>query len=189
MTITQLQAFARASLDFAVNCIRETGQLSQQFHLIPHNGDCPHDIMVLGGDITNNRRALYLFLDLLRAKVKADNIEAVVMLSDTFITEWMTEEQAREKSRRGLNVEEAEKVGLCQKHEAVMVVLESPIYQQILRQKYRRNPPESTNVELVGEPEIDDSGTYMTNFNLFGEPQSLDEMIATRKTARKETVQ
>lgn len=193
MTITQLQAFARAALDYAVDSIREQGSIRQQFHLVGRD-DAPIQVMVLDGSITNNPDALAAFFEVLRLKIKTDNVEAVVMLSDVFVTGELTMEQAREKQRRGWNVEQAAQAGLCEKHEAVMVVLESPIYCQILRQKYRREP----NVELVGELEIVDSTTYLTNFNLFREPQSLDELftlrdeIAVRKAAakaRKETVQ
>lgn len=197
MTIPQLQEFARAALDYAVDSIREQGSIRQQFHLVGRD-DAPIQVMVLDGSITNNPDALAAFFEVLRLKIKTDNVEAVVMLSDVFVTGELTMEQAREKQRRGWNVEQAAQAGLCEKHEAVMVVLESPIYCQILRQKYRREPPESTNAVLVGEPEIVDSTKYLTNFNLFREPQSLDELFTLRdeiavakaaRAAKKETVQ
>ncbi len=78
------------------------------------------------------------------------------MMSDTFVA-LISPENEKIRRRLKMNVFEASAFGLCEKREAVIVILESPIYQQMLQQIYQRDPKDGTKITLVGEPEIKDS--------------------------------
>ncbi len=151
LTIPELQALARKTLDFGIEHIRQSGDLAQMFHLFKRDGT--REIQLLTGEITNSKQAKRLFGDLLKERCRQGEIEAVLMLSDIYFSSTMTPEQEKVRAAFGWNIEEASAAGLCDKHEAVMVSLESPIYVQLLRQEYRRD---GKVITLVGEPMIED---------------------------------
>jgi hypothetical protein len=69
----------------------------------------------------------------------------------------MTPELEKVKRAFRMTIEDCWKAGMIPKREAVSVTLESPIYQQVARQEYRRvvsNAAGDRAIELVGAPEI-----------------------------------
>ena len=103
-------------------------------------------------DVTNSEEAKAAFARKLKEHVRDRSIEAVVMVSDSYIAD-MTPEQEKVKRAFAMTVEDCWKAGLIPKREAVVVTLESPIYQRIARQEYRRVDGDRA-VELIGAPEI-----------------------------------
>ncbi len=160
VTIPELQALARTTLDFGIEHIRQNGVLAQMFHLFKRDGTT--EIQLLAGEITNSKQAKRLFGDLLRERCRQGEIEAVLMLSDIYFTSTITPEQEKIRAAFGWNIEEASAAGLCDKHEAVMVSLESPIYVQLLRQEYKRD---GKLITLVGEPMMEDDSAGRAQFS------------------------
>ncbi len=150
MTIEHLKALAQNALEHGIERIRETGDLTMMFHLVgPHH----HDIVAVAGDVTNSEAAKAELARDLKARVKAEGIEAVIMVSDTYIAE-MTREQEAVKAAFRLTVEDCFNLGMIPKREAVSATLESPTYQQVARQEYKRIDGDGGGVELVGVPDI-----------------------------------
>jgi hypothetical protein len=63
----------------------------------------------------------------------------------------MTGDAAKIARILGMNVEESEAAGLCQKIEALICSLETPLYCQMTRQSYKRD---GDRIILDGPPEI-----------------------------------
>lgn len=148
MTIDELKKLALTSLDYGVKYIRDKGGFNQMFHLIPREG--PAEIMMLDGIISNSAKAKGAIADLIHMRVAAGDIEAVLMISDIFYSTDMSPENYKLRKKMRWNIEESSARGLCTKHEAIAVTLESPIYQMVARQEYRRvGDPE--RIELVGD--------------------------------------
>ena len=150
MTIEDLKAIAQKALDYGIECIREGGELHLMFHLIGRDG--VHEIVVCASDITNSEEAKAAFSRKLKERVRERGVEAVIMVSDTYIAD-ITPEQEKVKRAFQMTVEDCWKAGMFPKREAVTVTLESPIYQQLTRQEYRRADG-GRAVELVGAPQI-----------------------------------
>lgn len=155
MTIPELKKQARMAFDFAVQRMRENnGDLNQMFHLVKRDGSV--EVLLIDGAISNSEQEKIKLSRLIKARVATGEIVAVIMMSDTFVA---TISQENEMIRRKLrmNVDEASAFGLCEKQEAVVVMLESPIYQQMLQQIYRRDPKDGRKITLVGELKITDN--------------------------------
>ena len=60
------------------------------------------------------------------------------MVSDTYIADNLTPAQEAIRREFRMTIEDCWKAGMIPKREAVSVTLESPIYQQVARQEYRR---------------------------------------------------
>jgi len=146
MTIPELKALAQERLDFGVAQIRETGQLIQRFYLVKYGGTL--EGIMLGGDITNSKSAKAALGMTLKVRVAAGGIEAVIMLSDVYFSTISNENEAIRR-RLNMNVEESAAFGLCERHEGVLVTLESPILAQWTRQEYRRD---GKTIRLIGAP-------------------------------------
>ncbi len=155
MTIPELKEQARMAFDFAVQRMRENnGDLNQMFHLVRRDGSV--EILLIEGAISNSEDEKLNLSRLIRARVATGDIEAVIMMADAFVAS-ITPENDEIRRALKMNVAEASAFGLCEKQEAVIVIMESPIYQQMLQQIYRRDPEDGTKITLVGEPEIKDS--------------------------------
>jgi hypothetical protein len=153
MTIEELKSFSANALNHAVKILTSTGSLGQIFHLIRRTG--AHEVIGVSGEITNSDAAKNGLAATLRQRIaKYGDVEAVIMISDVFWAE-ITPEKARMKKLLGLNVEQAEAAGLCTKSEAIIVMLESPILQQLTRQMYERGSDGKIN--LKGAPVIADN--------------------------------
>ena len=154
MTIEDLKAIAQKALDYGIERIRDDGELHMMFHLIDRDGG--REMVVCMPDITNSEEAKAAFARKLKERVRAGGVEAVAMVSDTYIAHNMT--PAQEATRRAfrMTIEDCWKAGMIPKREAVSVTLESPIYQQLARQEYRRVDVGggAERIELVGAPEI-----------------------------------
>ncbi len=148
MTTDELKALARRQLEFGIEELRETGELVQKFTLVKRGGRL--DIIFVEGAVTNDAGAKEALAMTLRKRVAPEGIEAVLMLSDVFWGTMRSREAELLRRSLDLNVEESAAMGLCDKHEAVMVTLESPILNQVLRQEYRREG-DGTVIVLVGE--------------------------------------
>jgi hypothetical protein len=149
MTVEDLKVIAQKALDFGIERIRETGDLHMMFHLV---GREKTEIVMCAGDVTNSEAAKAELSRDLKARVRAGGVEAVVMLSDTYIAE-MTPAQEKLKRAFRMTVEDCFNAGMIPKREAVTVTLESPIYAQIARQEYRRVDG-GRAIELAGAPQI-----------------------------------
>jgi hypothetical protein len=150
VTIEDLKAIAQRALDFGIERIRETGELHQMFHLV---GREKTKIIMCGGDVTNDEDAKQELSEHLKARVRGESIDAVIMVSDTYIAE-ATREQDAIRRAFGMTIEDMFKAGMIPKREAVTVTLESPIYAQCVTQEYRRAEDDDKRVELVGAPVI-----------------------------------
>jgi hypothetical protein len=154
MTIEELKSFSANALNHAVKILTSTGNLGQIFHLIRRTG--AHEVMGVSGE-TNSDAAKNGLAAMLRHRIaEYGDVEAVIMISDIFFAE-ITPEKAKIKELLGLNVEQAEAAGLCTKSEAIMVMLESPILQQMTIQMYERG--HHGKVTLNGAPVITDNTT------------------------------
>lgn len=151
MTIEELKAIAQKALDYGIECIRDDGELHMMFHLIGRDGG--REMVVCADDITNSEEAKAAFARKLKERVRERGVEAVIMVSDTYICDSMTLAQDAIRREFRMTIEDCWKAGIIPKREAVSATLESPIYQQIARQEYRRADG-GRAVELVGVPEI-----------------------------------
>ncbi len=161
MTIERLREIARKEFDRAVAQIRETGSVMQMFTLIKRDESI--EIMAIDGALTNNEAWKADFGRKIKARVAAGELQAVMMVSDIYFAANITPENDAIRQRLRLTIEDAHALGLCEKREAVMVTLESPIYAAHMRQEYRRVDG-AKRIELVGEPDItsDAEGTMQT---------------------------
>jgi len=153
MTVEQLKSLAQGTLEFGTETIRKTGELCQQFTLAKRDGGL--ELIVIDGRITNDENAKSALGRMIHARVDAGEIEAVIMVSDTWIAEISPGNNAIKKRLR-MTVSEAAAFGLCKKVEAVVCVLESPILQWLAQQPYDR---EGTKITLRGAPIIQDDTT------------------------------
>ena len=92
VTIEDLKAIAQLALDQGVESIRDKGELHQMFHLIGRDGG--REIIVCMPDVTNSEEAKAAFARKLKEHVRDRSIEAVVMVSDSYIAD-MTPEQEK----------------------------------------------------------------------------------------------
>jgi hypothetical protein len=146
-SIEELKRMAEGFGGMALDELRKSGSLMQKFHLI---GEGKIEIICSAGDVTNSEKAKGALAAQLRARIAEGDIEAVVMVSDVWITN-ITPEANKIKSAFRMNVEQAAAAGLCEKREAFICSLESPLYCQLTTQMYRR---EADRVVLDGPPEI-----------------------------------
>lgn len=154
VTIEDLKAIAQEALDYGVSCIRDDGELHMMFYLIGRDGT--REIVMCDGPLTNSEKAKQMLSERLKRRVRERGIEAVAMVSDTFIAENMTPAQEATRRTFRMTIEDCFNAGMIPKREAVTVTLESPIYQQIARQEYRR-VDDGRAIELVGAPDISSS--------------------------------
>jgi Icc-related predicted phosphoesterase len=159
MTIEELKALAQRVMDTGIEQIRETGSLMQKFILAKRDGGL--DYMVIGGDITNSESAKSALSQEIKKRIATGDVQAVIHLSDTWFAK-ITPENQRIKEKLHMNVEEAAAFGLCEKAEAVMVTLESPILNLIMQQAYERD---GNKVTLVGSVVTadDTDGTFRSD--------------------------
>jgi hypothetical protein len=157
MTIEELKKFAAVALEHAVQILVDTGDLPHMLQLVRRSGVI--EIIVSLPDITNSEQNKYGLSQMLRARMaEHGDVEAVIMVSDVFWAYFTTEQEKIKRAFR-LTVEQAAGAGLCERLEAVMVTLESPILYQMAKQKYIRGADKRT-ITLDGEPEVvDDTGS------------------------------
>jgi hypothetical protein len=154
VTIEELKAMAQQTLDDGIAQIRDDGELHMMFYLFGRDGT--REIAVCMPDITNSEEAKAAFARKLKERVRAGGVEAVAMVSDTYIAENLTPAQEAIRREFRMTIEDCWKAGMIPKREAVSVTLESPIYQQVARQEYRRVDG-GRAIELVGAPEVTSS--------------------------------
>jgi hypothetical protein len=154
MTIDELRGLVDGIFAASVRQLQETGDLMQKIHVIKHDGSI--DVIVLGGDITNNAGAKSVLGRILHQRVEAGDVEAIIMASDVFWAQ-ISDENQKIRVALGLNVEQSAAAGLCEMQEAVVVTVETPIWCHTMRQNYRRV---GDRIELVGEPEMSDDGKW-----------------------------
>lgn len=156
MTIVELKDHAARMLDFGIEQIRTKGDLRQMFHLVCRDGTI--EIIMVHGEVTNSEEAKRALGRLLKARVAAGEIEAVIQLSDTFWTSDMDPEKDKIRQALDMTIEQAAKAGLCTLHEGILCVLQSPILYQTTVQEYKRD---GERCELAGEPRTgsDENGT------------------------------
>jgi hypothetical protein len=156
LTIPDLKALAQRQLDYGIERIRETGDLMQTFILVKRDGTM--EMIVIDRAITNDEQQKFTLSKMLKARVAEGEIEAVIMLSDVFFADDITPQGNAIRQQFRMTIEQAAAAGLCRMREAVMCMLESPIFGQHMQQEYRRD---GTRIELVGAPLIADdaSGT------------------------------
>lgn len=145
VSIDELKKHAEASLDYAIERIRETGDLMMMFHLVHSDGHL--EIMFIDGPLTNDEDGKAQMARELKARCRAGGIEAIIHVSDSFFAENMSEEANRIRRAFRMTIEQCAAAGLCRLREAVMVRLESPIYWLHMTQEYKRD---GGKVELVG---------------------------------------
>jgi hypothetical protein len=152
MTIEQLKELAEAILTLGVDLLKERrGDLPAMFHLVKLDGS--HEIIEIEGDLINRSDVKETLARRIRERVAAGELQAVALLSDTFVGR-MTEENEKIRRRLGLNVEQSAALGLCERREAVMVALDSPTFRQVITQFYKR---EDGRIELSERKMMDDT--------------------------------
>lgn len=173
MTSDELRVRAAGIMQQAIGMLKQDGSVLQVFFI--YTTEPATEIMPMPGWVTNNGRMKQLMARMLHNRVKAGDVEAVFMISDMFISSKVTKEVFDEIERRGLNAEEAAAAGLCESHEALFVMAETPLTCMQLRQIYRRPDPDNPEkVELLGEPEELTGGSFHGRFaNYWPEPKSV----------------
>jgi hypothetical protein len=165
MTIEELKETAARALQFAIERLQERGDLAHMLHLVRRSGGI--EIIGSTAEVTNSEKSKGELAKILRERMAVlGDVEAVIMISDVF---WAELTPAQEKMMRvfGFNVEQAAAAGLCEKFEAIMVTLESPILYQMAKQKYTHSA-DGRAIMLDGAPEItDDTGNTPRNFTRF----------------------
>jgi len=134
MTIEELKDLAGGVMEFALNYLRENESLDAMFQLVTRDGI---DVIQIEGPLINSATAKKEISDRIRERIRSGDVQAVIFVSDTFYAETTVENQ-RIINRERLNVEQAHARGLCDKQEAILVTLETPIYQSLTRQIYQR---------------------------------------------------
>ena len=109
MTIEELKAIAQKELDYGIECIRDDGELHLMFHLIGRDGS--REVFVCASDITNSEEAKAAFSRKLKERVRERGVEAVIMVSDTYIAD-ITPEQEKVKRAFQMTVEDCWKAGM-----------------------------------------------------------------------------
>ena len=137
MTVPELRELAQQVMNTSFERLRETGELGQMFFLLKPAGGM--EIIVLDGSVTNNEEAKKKLGRELKLRVVAEQIQAVLMVSDVFVSGDMSKEQNRARRILGLTVHQAAQAGFCTVSEAVVVMVETPIYRLHLTQRYRRD--------------------------------------------------
>ena len=148
MTIEHLKDMAQKALEHGIESMREKGDLHMMFHLIRRDGG--HEIIMCAEDVTNSEEAKSQLGRGIRARVQAGELEAVILVSDSYIAETTREQDAVRRAFR-MTIEECWKAGMMPKREAVMVSLDSALYSQTVTQEYKRIDG-GRAVELVGAP-------------------------------------
>ena len=151
MNLERLRGIAREELDRAIATLRETGSVHMSLTLVKRDEGI--EMMVIDGALTNDEGFKADLGRKIKARVDAGEIQAVMMVSDTFFAANTTPENDAIRRRLRLTIEEAHAFGLCEKREAVLVTVESPIYAAHMQQEYRRVDG-AKRIELVGEPII-----------------------------------
>jgi hypothetical protein len=170
MTIEMLKSLADHALEFGLECLQDGGELHMMFHLALRAGGI--EMMVVAGDVTNDEDLKAQLAATIKARIAAGEIEAVIMLSDTWFAENIAPEADRIRQAFRMTIEQAAAAGLCEKREAVMVRLESPIYWLHMQQEYVRS---GERIEVKGErtrtDSLDGGPNYKARFtNFFGPP-------------------
>jgi hypothetical protein len=170
MTIEKLKDLADHALEFGLGCLREKGSLHLMFQLVLRAGGI--EVMMVAGDVTNSEDAKAELAATIKARAAAGELEAVIMLSDMFFAENITPEANKIRLAFRMTIEQAAAAGLCEKREAVMVRLESPIYWLHMQQEYVRA---GDRIEVKGEPvrtdSLDGGPNWQARFtNFFGPP-------------------
>jgi hypothetical protein len=150
VTIEKLQATADAALEFGLKTLREKGGLYMMFHLVRCDGTA--EVMVIDPAITASEAAKNSLQKMICARVAAGEIEAVILVSDTYISEEERDAPIlRVREAFGLTLEQAIEMGLMPRREAITVLIESPMYSKVIRQEYRRTADGAPAIELIGD--------------------------------------
>ena len=149
MTPEKLQALARETLAGGIREIQEGGDLMQRFYLVKRDGGM--EFWLADSSVTNEENAKRGLAAKLRERVASGEIEAVLMLSDSYVATNISPENDAIRRRLRMTVKEAEAYGLCKTREAVIIHCESPILAVSGRQFYKRV---NGKIELEGEMQI-----------------------------------
>jgi hypothetical protein len=160
VTTDELRDLAHKTLEFGVECLR-SGELLQTVHLVKNEG---RDVIVIDPRISNDHESKRVLTQALKVRLQADpNIEAVLMLSDSYVTE-LTSEEALMRARLHMTPSEMSEMGFGRRREAIMVLLESPMYKQWLQQEYKRVKLQGDNgadtIVLIGKPVVRVEGEH-----------------------------
>ena len=150
MTPEKLQVLAREMLDFGVRQIQKTGDLPQTFFLVTRDGGT--ECWLADGSVTNNENAKDHLELKLRGRIAKGDIEAVMMISDAWITTNLSPENDAIRRRLRMTVSEAAAYGLCEKREAVLIHCESPLFILHGHQFYKRI---NGKVEIEGKARVE----------------------------------
>lgn len=135
MDLPTLESLAEKFLEYGIDTIRENGEIHLQYQLIRADGGI--EIVLVDGPITNSRAGKRILSDQIRARCAAGELQAVMMLSDVFYG--TTDEQGQKTmDALKLDVEQAHELGLLKKREALLLIVDSPIFHRAIRQGYRR---------------------------------------------------
>lgn len=186
MTYDELRQHAESLLRIAIDELRETGNPTNCFHLI---GPDTTDVIVVAGDSMNNPRFKdSLALDL-RQRITTMKATAYFMVTDMFLSRFRSDDKQaamKERIRRalGLTIEQAAQAGLCEAQEAIGIVGETREGRSIqVMQEYLRNPTDSKQISIQGEPSIQEmAGGYGRFFKMFEpvKPGSLHDPSAVQ---------
>jgi hypothetical protein len=112
MTIEELKTIADTVLHYGVKMLRCDGDVPMLFHLVRADGTM--EFIPVPGAVTNNARAKYLLSEIIKDRIKAGGIEAVIMLSDVW---WgfLSEENYEYRRRMKWSVRECQEHGLMEK--------------------------------------------------------------------------
>lgn len=154
MTTDQIKKMATQVMATAADNLHRHGELAQS--VIVFMCDNKIKIYECDGSVTNDPAAKSLLADMLRDLIAAGGVEAVLHITDSWYAH-ISAENAKIKKRNRWNVEQAAAHGLCEKVEAIAVMVQSPIYSLLLRQPYRR---EGGTIIVEGPPETADSIGY-----------------------------
>lgn len=135
MELERLKLNVDVLLAHGVVALQEKGAVDPMLELVKADGTA--ELMPIEGRLLNDGFAKSAIATLVRARVAAGGIEAVLLLSDIYYAV-LSPESHRIMQERRLTVKQAADAGLCEKAEAVMVILDAPDYHQIARQPYKR---------------------------------------------------
>jgi hypothetical protein len=166
MRIDQIKGLAELMLQNALSRIHEAGTFTPMYNLVRRDGGI--DVIGIEGKLMNSRAAKAEISGVIRQRAEASELEAVLFISDTFFGHVTNPDHQRMIETLRLDVEQAHALGLCEKHEAILVVIDTPIYQALIQQTYERNADKIVLKErrdTSAEPGAELSGRMVSYFD------------------------
>jgi hypothetical protein len=158
MTLDEIREMARGIMARALEELKTTESVEACFYLITSAYGI--EVHVLVGESVNDAGFKTRVSQMIRQRVQRGDIVGVIYVADTF---WSKVKPDAYRAIRALKlgVEEAAAMGLCTKHEGVLMTLESPLTQETITQEYRRI---EKTIELIGEPILRSGGKFGGRF-------------------------